>query len=138
MIKNSELLKDKGLKITPQRLEILHAVIRLNHPSSDEVLEYVRRNHPHIASGTVYKTLETFVQHGIIHKVKTETGILRYDGVQSRHHHLFSSRDHRLEDYYNEELNALLTEYFSRNEISGFKIDDFRLEITGRFTEPES
>ena len=66
-------LKECGLKVTPQRIAVLDAVINLdNHPTTENVIDYIKSNHPNIATGTVYKTLETLVECTIIKKVKTD------------------------------------------------------------------
>lgn len=117
-------------------MAVLEAVNVLgNHPSADEVSQYIRQNHPNIATGTVYKTLDTLVEKGIIRRVKTEHGILRYDPVTASHHHLYCAVSERIEDYNDDELNRLLEEYFTRKKIRGFSIDEIRLQIIGRFPE---
>ncbi len=59
-------LSGAGLKITPQRIAVLEAIISLkNHPTAENIAEYIKANHPNIATGTVYKTLETFVEKGL-------------------------------------------------------------------------
>jgi len=66
-------LVEKGLKITPQRIAILEAIIKLNnHPTAENIIEYIRKNHPNIATATVYKVLDALVENGLIKKVKTE------------------------------------------------------------------
>ena len=62
---------EKGLKITPQRVVILEAIYKLNnHPTAENIIEYIRESHPNIATGTVYKVLETLVENGLIKKVR--------------------------------------------------------------------
>jgi hypothetical protein len=39
----------------------------------ENIIDFIKTNHPNIATGTVYKTLETFVEKGLIKKVKTKT-----------------------------------------------------------------
>ena len=78
-----------GLKVTPQRLAVLEAIIKLkNHPTADKITECVRIHHPNIAQGTVYKILLTFVEKGIIKKVKTDSDFMRFDPILEKHHHL--------------------------------------------------
>jgi len=128
-----ELVKH-GLKITPQRIAVLDAITTIDgHPTADNLIEFIRRNHPNIAIGTVYKTLETFVEKGIIKKVKTEKDIMRYELTKENHHHLYSTDTERIEDYYDEELNTLLQNYFSKKSIPNFTIKDIKLQITGKF-----
>ena len=51
-----EKLKEKGLKVTPQRVAIYEAIVTLkNHPTAENVIEYIKANHPNISVGTVYK-----------------------------------------------------------------------------------
>ncbi|MFU8842174.1 MAG: Fur family transcriptional regulator [Bacteroidales bacterium] len=126
-------IADKGLKVTPQRMAVLEAVTRLNnHPSVEKIIEYIRTNHPNIASGTVYKALDTFVAFGLIHRVKTERDIMRYDAVLESHHHLYYADSDRIEDYKDDELNDLLSDYFQNKAIPDFIIEDLKLQIIGK------
>ena len=55
-------LIEKGLKVTPQRIAILEAIIKLNnHPTAENIIDYIRNNHPNIATATVYKVLDALV-----------------------------------------------------------------------------
>ena len=131
----SQKLKENGLKVTPQRLAILEALYSLNnHPTAEQIIEYIRPQHPNIATGTVYKVLETFVNHGIINKIRTENDAMRYDGILSNHHHLHSSESDYIEDYINEELDEILKNYFNKNAIENYEIESIKLHINGRFT----
>lgn len=128
-------LAEKGLKVTPQRISILEAIYVLNnHPTADNIVEYIRVSHPNIAIGTVYKVLETLVENKLIRKVKTDRDIMRYDGIMERHHHLYCSECDLIEDYVDPELDLLLSEYFKKKKISsGFKLEDIILQIRGTF-----
>lgn len=128
-------LKDKGLKVTPQRVAVLEAIYQLNnHPTADNIIEFVRETHPNIATGTVYKVLDALVAHQLIKKVKTEHDIMRYDGLMDQHHHLFCSKSEKIEDYTDHELDTLLEDYFSKKGIPHFQIDEIKLQINGEFT----
>lgn len=130
-----DVLQSMGLKITPQRIAVLEAMNSLtDHPTAESIIDYIRRNHPNIAVGTVYKTLETFVEKGIIKKVKTERDVMRYESILEKHHHLYCIESDRIDDYYDPELNDLLEDYFNKKDIPNFKIDDIKLQITGKFT----
>lgn len=131
----SKILKENNLKVTPQRVVILDAVCHLNHPTAEEITEYIRKNHPNIATGTIYKTLETFVASSIIKRVKTDSDVMKYDGVMTPHHHLYCAESERIEDYNNSELNDLLKNYFEEKQIPGFEIQDIKLQIIGKFTK---
>jgi len=129
-----EQLVMKGLKVTPQRLAVLQAIDDLhNHPTVEAITEYVRRTHPHIAVGTVYKVLDALVEKELVKRVKTESDSMRYDGILGQHHHLYCAESDRIEDYADHELDDMLMEYFRRKDIPGFKIEEIKLQIKGHF-----
>lgn len=129
-------LRDKGLRVTPQRLAVFEAVDLLrDHPTAEEVSQFIRKKHPEIALGTVYKTLETLVDKDILMRVKTDSGLLRYDAVKENHHHIYCALCDRIEDYYDAELTQMLYDYFERHRIPDFSIDDIKLQIVGRYTD---
>ncbi len=128
-------LKERGLKVTPQRLAVLEAVdVLRDHPTAEEVGSFIRKIYPNIATGTVYKTLETLVDKDIIIRVKTDRGILRYDAVKEAHHHLYCAQSDRIEDYYDADLTKIIDRYFKKKSIPNFRIEDIKLQIMGRFT----
>jgi Fur family peroxide stress response transcriptional regulator len=132
----SNKLIEKGLKVTPQRIAILEAIFKLkNHPTAENIIDYIRKNHPNISTATVYKVLDAFVSNGLVKRVQTERDIMRYDDVLDNHHHLYCSDSDRIEDYKDDELNRLLEEYFTKKRIPNFKIEDLKLQIIGKFIE---
>jgi Fur family peroxide stress response transcriptional regulator len=132
-------LLEKGLKVTPQRMAILEAIIILhNHPTAESIIDYIRINNPNISTATVYKVLDALVENGLIRKVKTEKDIMRYDAFLEKHHHLYSSDSDRIEDYLDDELNEMLGRHFEKKIIPGFKIEDIKLQIIGKFTDKSS
>ena len=129
-----DLLNEKSLRITPQRLIILEAVHKLgNHPTADHITEYVRKMHPNIASGTVYSVLDTLVQNHLVKRVSTDKDIMRYDAILENHHHLYCTACDTIKDYMDDELNELLRSFFNQKKIDGFQIDEFILQIKGTF-----
>lgn|SRR5574338_1051618 len=127
-------LRDSNLKVTPQRVAVLEALNNLkNHPTADKIKEYVVKNHPNIAVGTIYKTLETFVEKGLVKKVKTEKDVMRYDAILENHHHLYCEETERIEDFFDEELDNIIENYFRKKKIPNFKVKDIKLQIIGTF-----
>ncbi|MGD0754045.1 MAG: transcriptional repressor [Bacteroidales bacterium] len=129
-------LVEKGLKVTPQRMAILEAIIKLNnHPTAENIIDYIRKNYPNIATATVYKVLDALVANELIEKVKTERDIMRYDAIMESHHHIYYSDSDRIEDYSDNDLNELLEKYFEKKGIPGFKIEDIKLQIIGKYVK---
>jgi Fur family peroxide stress response transcriptional regulator len=128
-----KILTDNGLKVTPQRTAVLEVIMDLNnHPTADEIVQYLRISYPHIPIGTVYKILDKFFKLGIIDKVKTDNDLIRYDAVKTRHHHLYSTDKDSILDFYDEDLDNILTEYFKKKNIPGFIVQDYKLQIIGK------
>jgi len=129
-------LRESGLRVTPQRLAVYEAVDVLHdHPTAEEVSQYIRKKHPEIALGTIYKTLETLAEKAILRRVKTDSGLLRYDAVDDRHHHIYCTHCDRIEDYYDAGLTKMLYDYFEIHRIPGFRIEDIKLQIVGKYTD---
>lgn len=129
-----EQLKQKGLKVTPQRVAIYEAVVKLkNHPTAEKIIDYIKKNHPNISVGTVYKVLDSLVENQLLKKVKNEKDVMRYDAIMQQHHHLYCVETERIEDFDDPDLNKLITEYFKKKKIKGFKVKDITLQITGEF-----
>lgn len=123
-----------GLKVTPQRIAVLEAVIKLNnHPTAEQIIAHIRQNHPNIATATVYKVLESLTAIGLIKRVKTDKDIMRYDAILEKHHHLYCSETDRIEDFADEGLNHIIENYFAQKQIPDFQIQDVKLQIIGKF-----
>jgi Fur family peroxide stress response transcriptional regulator len=134
-----KILADNNLKITPQRTAVLEVIMELtNHPSAENIVDYIRLNFPHVPIGTVYKILDIFVKKSIIQRVKTGNNIIRYDAVKKPHHHLYCDDSDQIEDYYDDELNKILSDYFRKKRIHNFTIEDFKVQIVGKFKENQS
>ena len=127
-------LVEKGLKVTPQRIAILEAIYSLNnHPTAEMIMDHIKDTHPGISTATIYKVLDAFQEKQLIRRVKTGKDIKRYDGIIENHHHLYSSESEEIRDYRNTELDMLLAEFFKKHEIDDFKIEEIRLQISGKF-----
>lgn len=128
-----KILVEKGLKVTPRRLLILEAVFKLNnHPSAEEIIRYIRKYNPKIATATVYKALNVLLERNLINKVNTEKHVVRYDALLENHHHLYCSDSGRIVDYKDKELDDIISKHFEGKGIPGFKAEDIRLQIIGR------
>jgi Fur family transcriptional regulator, peroxide stress response regulator len=131
----SEKLKSAGLKITPQRVAILQVLMDADiHPTAEIVAERLKNDFPGISLGTVYTTLETLSQKKLICKVQVDDGKLRFDAKTEMHHHLHEIDTGKIADYFDEELNNILKQYFAEKSIPGFDIKDIKLHIKGEYT----
>ena len=100
--------RESRLSITPQRLAIYRALIgRKDHPSPEMIFNDVQSQFPMISFATVYKTLETFEQSGIVSKVTHLHNTLRYDPTTDQHHHIVCKKCKRIIDIDPREMESL-------------------------------
>lgn len=89
-----DILREKGLKVTNQRLMVLE--IMAEHPgehlTAEEIYDLARLQCPDIGLATIYRTVQVLVELLIIDKVSFDDGFARYElgdyeGVSKHHHH---------------------------------------------------
>ena len=75
-----EKCKGRNLSMTPQRVAIFQVVMdSANHPSTEEVFQQVKKTFPDISVDTVYRTLSTFAEIGVIQVVEGYGEAKRYE-----------------------------------------------------------
>lgn len=95
-----EIYRGLGLKLTHQRLEILHELaIAKDHPSAEDVYKRVKPRIPPISFDTVYRTLALFERRGVIARVHHLYDRTRYDPNTSKHHHMVCIRCKKIQDF---------------------------------------
>ena len=84
----AERLREAGLKATAPRMAILEALEHdRRHPTVDMVFESLSETNPSLSRSTVYNTLETFLQKGLIRRITGPGGKIRVDGTIQDHDH---------------------------------------------------
>ena len=141
-ISRAELQKQiaaHGLKATHQRIAVYEALMELHdkHPVAEDVHQRLKPDYPSISLGTVYKTLDTLAETGLIRRVLSEKGSNRYDADTSAHNHIYCSNTKEIIDYRDEELEELLETFFKKRSMDNFEIKSFFLQLTGNKIEPD-
>ncbi len=99
------LLKDRGLKATPQRIAVLEELSRKKHPTIDELYSNIRKKNPTISLATVYKNVNLLKDNGIVIDINTVNGKMRYDCFRNPHIHVVCKTCGSIEDLnYDEDL----------------------------------
>ncbi len=129
----SLVLRNKGIKVTPQRLAVLKAIRCMrDHPVAEEVAREVRLNNPGVAMGTIYNILDLFASKGLIVRLRTPEDVMRFDANPDKHHHLHCEDTGELIDYRDEHLDAVLRDYFARQGLDGFQVRDVQVYVEGK------
>jgi Fur family peroxide stress response transcriptional regulator len=133
-----QLLSESGLKATHQRIVIYEAVRKMNnHPTAEDIYEKIHAEFPSISLGTLYKNLETFTDKGILAKVSTKEGQMRYDPRTDSHGHIYCTNTSEIIDYYDEDLNDLIVQFFKSKRISNLHIKNITLHINAKRIDPQ-
>ena len=88
-----KLLKENSIKVTPQRLEILKYLDEnRTHPTVDEIYSALKEKNPSLSKTTVYNSVETLNEHGIIQSLTISGSEARYDFENKMHHHFLCKK----------------------------------------------
>ncbi|MDQ0269623.1 Fur family transcriptional regulator [Cytobacillus purgationiresistens] len=125
-IKNLILfLKGKGLRITPQRMQILTAVFLFEgHPTVEDIQKEI----PIISLATIYNNLKLFVELGIIDELPYGNGISRYEFYKTNHYHVICESCGKIADL---NFPALTEVEEIASNITGYKIQKHHMEVYG-------
>jgi len=86
-------LKEKDLKATPQRLEILKYLDEhRTHPTVDEIYKKLKKNNPSLSKTTVYNSVEALDENGVIQSITITGNEIRYDFKKEMHHHFLCKK----------------------------------------------
>jgi Fur family peroxide stress response transcriptional regulator len=85
----AKVLRDKGCKVTPQRLVVYDVLAHSKeHPTAEMIYDKVREDYPTMSFATVYKSVEIFSKLGIIQVLNTGEDSFRYDADTTVHPHI--------------------------------------------------
>lgn len=114
---------------TIQRALVLDAVRMLhNHPTSADVYDVVRKQHPNISRATVYRNLGVLANRGEVLRVEVPNGADRFDYRCDDHCHAKCSVCGQVFDIELPHDRSLISHV---EDAHGFKIDGYELTFTG-------
>lgn len=124
----TELFRERGLKVTPQRqciFRLLHG--NAAHPTAEAVYAAARAEMPTISLKTVYQTLNDLAEMGELHVLDLGTGSGRFDPNVDAHHHLVCDRCGKVRDLYVDFPDVRVP----RSKAHGFRILDTEVVFRG-------
>jgi Fe2+ or Zn2+ uptake regulation protein len=121
-------LREKGFKLTPQRLEIIDIVSRdRSHPTAQSIFQKARKQVPRISMSTVYYTLNVLKKEGLIKELEFYEMDNRYESNTIDHLDLVCVKCGKIKNFtsgFPVSLNKVEGE-------TGFKTDNMRFEYYG-------
>ena len=120
--------RKSGLRITGQRrviLEVLEGAT--DHPDVEELHRRVSAIEPGVNIATVYRTMNTLAEHGLIERHTFEDGRTRFEPAPTDHHDHFIDVDTGdVIEFVSDEIERLQEEIARKN---GFEIVSHKLEL---------
>ncbi len=84
-----ELLRQRGVQVTAQRLAVLRALSARPHATADDVVEMVRNEIGAISRRAVYDVVALLSEKGLLRRIQPSGSAARYETrVGDNHHHL--------------------------------------------------
>lgn len=135
------LLKEKGLKVTNQRLMVLEALAACpdKHLTAEEIYEMVKADYPEIGLATVYRTIQLLLELCLIDRINLDDGFVRYEignvglGTAKHHHHHLICRKCGKVISFKDDLLEELEEKIT--ETTGFHVMDHEVKLYGCCSE---
>ncbi len=130
----AQFLREKGLKVTNQRIGVLEALSdhEDSHLTAEEIYDEVRVKYPEIGLATVYRTIQLLLGLQVIDQINLDDGCVRYemrarDG-QHHHHHLICLSCGKVVSF-NGDLLETLEEHI--RDTNGFQVVDHKVQLFG-------
>jgi Fur family peroxide stress response transcriptional regulator len=121
--------RENGLKITPQRLAVYEEIrCSKEHPSIDRVYKKIRTKFPRISFDTVYRTLITLCDTGLVKPVEGYGYTKRFDPNMDPHHHFHCVQCRKIVDFHDSAYDRLTA---PRKMAPGYKILNKKVVLEG-------
>ncbi len=126
----AELLRQRGIQVTAQRLAVFRAVSAQPHIAADAIAETVRAEIGAISLQAVYDALSVLVAAGLIRRIQPAGSPARFeDRVGDNHHHLICRICGRVVDV---DCTARRAPCLTAADSKGYEIDEAEVAYWGR------
>ena len=127
---SAELLRQRGIQVTAQRLAVLRAVAAQPHITADGVAEVVRAGIGAISLQSVYDALGVLVTEGLVRRIQPAGSPARFeDRVGDNHHHLICRICGRMVDI---DCAVGRAPCLTAADDNGYEIDEAEVAYWGR------
>ena len=138
--KVKDLLREKGLKVTSQRLMVLNILSAHGdeHLTVEEIYDLAKEESPEIGLATIYRTVQVLLELHVIEKVTFDDGFARYElngeetGSGHRHHHAICTGCGKVYSLESDLLDSLEEEVMEK---LGFLVTNHEVKLYGLCSE---
>jgi len=129
----ADLLRERGLRVTAQRLAVLRAVSTEPHATADVVAEAVRTEVGAISLQAVYDALGALVDVGLVRRIEPAGSPARFEArVSDNHHHVICRECGRMADV---DCAVGTAPCLTPVDALGYEIDEAEVVYWGRCPE---
>lgn len=113
--KITSMLREKGFKVTPQRLAIYKVLANTKaHPSAEMIFNELQPHYPTMSLATVYKTVEILREIGLLQILNAGEDSFRYDADITMHPHVRCLHCGRVDDLHQVDSREFVSEVASK------------------------
>lgn len=121
-------LERAGVRPSAQRVAIAAYVLTTaDHPTADRVWQVVKAEFPMVSRATVYNTLQTFREHGLVQQLVLAEGSVVFDPKVEPHHHFVDDETGVILDIPWHQLRVGKVD-----ELQGVEVRDYMVVVRGR------
>lgn len=124
-------IKNKGLKYTPEREEILKEILEVgDHFDVEELYLRLKERKSKVSKASIYRTLPLLIEGGYIQEVYKQEGHSHYEVTINKlpHLHFICIECKKVEEVEDEGLLKLIRNYEKKR---GYRLLSYHLEIFG-------
>lgn len=123
-----ERLERAGIRPSAQRVAIAAYVLATDeHPTADQVWNRVKADFPMVSRATVYNTLQTFRECGLVQQLVLAEGSVVFDPKVEPHHHFVDDETGTIHD-----IPWTALRVGKVDELEGFDVRDYMVVVRGR------
>ena len=127
----ARILREHGIKPSAHRVAVARYVLQTHdHPSADEVWTRVKKSFPLVSRGTVYNSLNLFVEKGLLRQYALTEGRVVFDPKVEAHHHFIDEKTGAIFDVPWNAVEVSDVESLARRE--GFEVSEYQVVMRGR------
>ncbi len=121
-----DIIRRAGLNATTQRLSVYKYLMNCKtHPTAEEIYSGIRAEKQNMSRGTIYNTLKSFCDVGLVRVLEFKDSETRYDTDVMDHAHFKCQKCGRLIDI------DLPASTFQNPALAGFEIHNQAVLLTG-------
>jgi Fe2+ or Zn2+ uptake regulation protein len=122
------LLRQNALKVTAPRVSIIQILTASHAPDIQTIKQALIRSGHKIDTVTIYRTLDSLKQKGVVTEVNLGEGKARYELNTTHHHHLVCQNCGHIDSYDRSDITPIEQDIQKHH---GFKVTRHHLEFFG-------